>query len=225
MALRSDRQDTHILLVIGRKSMLDHPGMRYFAFVDGIAECAKVLLSKLSTHHYETKTRGERELPSIRCLGEGKYLLIEHEKHSHLFYQLVKPAIGDVQEEFSIKERDDFIINVKNPLKPYEGRELTSKQKAEYPQELQNTFNDYRFIPLKTPEFLECKGAEILLISKNNSTENTQKENALNKCIKSICRKDILNKFEEMGSYESIIPILEKNGANSYIFLFSKFKC
>lgn len=68
-----------ILLIIGKKYMPEKRGQPFFAFVDHVTENLDDLRAALNKHQYGASNRGERELPSARCIGEGKYLIAGHE--------------------------------------------------------------------------------------------------------------------------------------------------
>lgn len=211
LVLKALNKIDYTLLIIGHKKMPETTP--YFAFVDFVSNNRDALLNTLEKQTYETKTRGEREAPAVRCLGEGKYLLIEHEQHTHFTYVLQKPnRLGEVQKDFNLKESDDFLVSVKNPQipsPPHTG--LSEAQKANYPQALQNKFQDKHFIPLSPPEFLYYPGAEILFIGKTKTTGVLKKIPALENCLESIPNETFLGEFTQMAPPESMEPLLSQH--------------
>lgn len=197
MIVKPDDSHHYTVFVIGHKKLPQNSP--YFCFVDYTAENMHELVDILKEQHYSTSTRGERTVSSARCLGQGKYLLVKHEEHTHLCYQLSIPSkINDIQKRFNLKKYADYLISVKNPNKSDAyGVGLSSNQKANYPPELQNLFGDYRFIPLHTPDFINYKGTELLLIGKGK-TDIEERYPELKRCLKMIPTDNLLNHFKEM---------------------------
>src|SRR3954454_9725447 len=105
----------YYLLIIGKKHLPTEKKESYFAFVEAIKKDKNDLLQSLKEKTYQTGTRGERILPSSRCLGIGKFLLVEHHNHTHFIYHLVMPTtIKSIQAEFNLQKEDDYLISVKN---------------------------------------------------------------------------------------------------------------
>jgi hypothetical protein len=157
------------------------------------------------------KTRGDQILPFCYCLGEGKYLLIAHENHTHFVYQLVHlTQIKKSQEEFHIQKEDDYSVSVKNPRIGFErGVGLDERQKANYPVNLQKNFSSgCRFIPLSPADFINYEGAKLLLIPKTKESF-THAEKGMMACLNEIYFDDLLNEFARTISPEDIAPIEE----------------
>jgi hypothetical protein len=165
----------HRLIVIGRKKLpeADKSGERYWGFVDEILRTDKQLKEQFAAESYETETRGDRLLPSMRPAGMGEYQLLRHGDHTHLVYELMLPERrSDVQNELNIARAATYIISVKNPnASTPRGVGLEADQKAELPKNLQEQFKGRRFINADPPELLDHEGVEILLIS---TDENLQ---------------------------------------------------
>src|ERR1044071_4120347 len=68
----------YYLIMIGKKHFPSEKESVYFAFLEAIKENQNDLLQSLKEKSYSTSTRGERILPTARCLGAGKFLLVEH---------------------------------------------------------------------------------------------------------------------------------------------------
>ncbi len=170
IVLKPEMEEHFIFIVVGRKKLPEY--QPYFGFVEKIAANLDQAMTFLSEEHYVTLTKGEREVSAARYIGMGKYLFIGHEQHTHLIYELSKPSkLSEIQKEFHLKKRGDYLITVKNPLQPSpHGVGLASKQKAQYPEKLQHLFQDYRFISLTSMDFLKYEGTELLLIGKASSS-------------------------------------------------------
>lgn len=163
-------EDKYRLVVIGRKKLPDPTqtgGQRYWAFVDNVTSDAGDIRQALSGWRRQTKTRGEREQPSSRPAGEGRYRILSHGDHTHLVYRLELPRRpGEVQEELEIEEEASYILTVKNPERPSPRQAgLSPEQKASYPKELQEKFRGRRFIPADPPALLDREGAELVLVA------------------------------------------------------------
>ncbi|GAB4165860.1 MAG: hypothetical protein Tsb006_5370 [Rickettsiaceae bacterium] len=202
----------HILLVIGKKALPAGENKEtYFAFVEMVTHDVSALAEGFQAHIYHTSSLGKRKLPAVRGLAEGKYLLIKHkEKHVHLYYALRVPHnLADVHKSFGLKENDDFLVSVKNPRQPspYYAT-LSPQQKAEYPERLTKKFQDYRFIPLDPPEFLEYAGSELLLIG--TTTNIIDKNRELIQATKTITTETIKLYLRDIPDDISLTPIIEK---------------
>ncbi|MFN7038856.1 MAG: hypothetical protein ACK4OM_04745 [Alphaproteobacteria bacterium] len=199
----------YILIIIGKKFLPDSDET-FFGFIDSISKSQDEVMDILSEYDYSTKTRGDRELPPARCLGEGKYLIVHHDNHAHLVYQLTEPSkIGEVQKDFNLKIEDSFIISVKNPTKHSPiNQGLPDEEKAHFPKTLQSKFHDHRFASLESINFLDYKGAELLFIArgkKDLEKYHSQIEQSLSK----ITQEDILQKYKEKDESELINPALK----------------
>src|SRR5436305_6683603 len=136
--LQPQNQNKYQLLIVGKKQLPPAAKDSYFLFLEAIKNNKEDLLSVLNKKHYLTKTRGERILPTSRCLGVGKFLLVSHHNHTHFIYQLTNPSqIKEIQQEFNLKKEDDYLISIKNPQTttlPRKG--LAEQQKAKFPPAL-----------------------------------------------------------------------------------------
>ncbi|CAF0790826.1 unnamed protein product [Didymodactylos carnosus] len=80
--------------------------------------------------------------------------------------------MSEVQKAFNIQKEDSFIVTVKNPHKKQtQGVGLPSKDKVEYPEEIQEIFDDHAWIPVE-PELLEFEGTEMIWIPSGHDIEH-----------------------------------------------------
>ncbi len=164
------------IIAIGRKGMpgVGRPGReRYWGWVAKVAGTPADVEVELRGYRYATKTRGERQQPSARPAGEGRYAIARHGDHAHFAYGLVHPAEpGDVQRELGIAPSASFIAVVKNPEAapvPSAGG-LAPEAEPAYPDPLQERFRNRRWTELQ-PGYLDREGAEIVLIGAGDDPE------------------------------------------------------
>ena len=196
IVLKPEKIKRFIFIIIGRKKLPE--GDPYFGFVEKIAKNMDQVMDFISEEHHVTSTKRERDVQAAQCIGMGKYLLINHDQHTHLIYELSKPfKLGKAQEEFHLKRRGNYLVTVKNPQQPSpHGVGLSRKQKAEYPDKLQSLLGDYRFIPLNPVDFLNYEGTELLLIG-NASSNLEKKDRELARCLKEIEKEDAFEYFKK----------------------------
>lgn len=208
LVLHPHLREKYYLLIIGKKHLPTISKGSCFGFVEAIKKEKNDLLQSLSEKHYSTATRGERKLPTSRCLGIGKFLLIEHNNHTHFIYQLTSPKfIKPIQKEFNLQKEDDYLISVKNPQASTPvGAELSEKQKANYPQNLQEKFVEYRFIPLASLEFLDYEGTELLPIPKRRGSLVAEAKEA-EQCLEKVSFEGLLEEFAKIVSPEAVALI------------------
>ena len=208
--LQPQNQNKYQLLVVGKKQLPPTKKNNYFLFLEAIKNDKEELLSALGEKHYSTKTKGERTLPVSHCLGAGKYLLVNHNNHTHFTYQLTNPSqIKETQKEFNLQKEDDYLISIKNPqASTPQGVGLAKEKKVKFPPSLQTKFANYSFIPLITSEFLDYEGVELLLIAKGK--ENlTSRESTLESCLEKIHLDNLLEEFSKISPPEALSPIKE----------------
>lgn len=173
LLLHPENSRNHRLIIIGKKRLpeANKAGQRFWGFVDGVLQTDQQLKEQFAAESYETKTRGDRLLPSMRPAGVGEYQLLRHGNHTHLAYELALPERrSEVQQELHIERAATYIISVKNPnASTPRGAGLESEQKAELPKKLQDLFEGRRFINADPPELLDHEGVELLLISTDES--------------------------------------------------------
>ncbi|KAG2187568.1 hypothetical protein INT44_005257 [Umbelopsis vinacea] len=166
------------LIILGRKKLPevdDHA--RYWGFVAAADDDVSQLTSAFKESTYETKTRGTRKVHAARPAAEGVYMITAHNGHSHLAYITTAPREpGKVQEAFNIDKESSLIISIKasNPkTSNADGAGLRGRQKATYPDDLQECFSDQRFIAMENTKFLNYTNSELLLIG---ATDNLIQE-------------------------------------------------
>jgi hypothetical protein len=167
VVLRPWRDQLLRLLVVGRKRLpevAEHE--RSWWFVDRVVRRPEDLHEALDQRTYRTRTRGERVQPPARQAGEGAYVIARHNDHTHLAYQLERPARpGEAQRDLNLEPQASYIVSVKNPHAPAPpGIGRPPAREAELPPELMERFQVRRFIPLDPPDVLNYPGTEILLI-------------------------------------------------------------
>lgn len=165
-------RESYRVIVVPQKKLPDEAAERkYFAFVDEVVDDPVKLRKTIQGETYQTKTRGERTQAAYRPIGEGVYVISKHDDHTHLTYSLELPEKpSQVQEELGLEEEDTLIISVKNPqVDSPPGTGLDSSQAAKYPRELQEMFEERRFMALEDPEFLEFEGTQLLLVAVDKS--------------------------------------------------------
>mgnify|MGYP001088956072 CR=1 FL=1 len=178
MVLHPEGEEKYRLSIIGRKKLPDPSASgksRYWGFVDLVRKDPKKLRDELGRDRYHTKTRGEREVPEARPLGEGIYRISRHDGHTHLLYALELPKQpGEAQQEFQLEEEASYIISVKNPEKPTPRQAgLSEARDAEYPKKLQKKFRDRRFADADPPEFMDHEGTQFIMVA---ASEDIQEE-------------------------------------------------
>lgn len=166
------------LIVIGQKQLPDvqNGTQKNWGFVEAIAQDPKELEPGLRRQTYQTKTRGEQVQPAARPIGEGVYDLVRHGDHTHLVYALELPDQGGpVQQALNIEPEGSYILSIKNPEKPSPAQAGLGEEpgSADFPQHLQQQFQDRRFIAADPPDFLNYPGVELLLIG---ATEDVSEE-------------------------------------------------
>jgi hypothetical protein len=169
MILSPHGKRSHRLIVIGGKRLpaLSGSGDRKtWGFVDKVADRAEDVEDELDPRTYLTQTRGERHVAPARPAGEGVYALVRHGEHTHLAYVLELPAKpGDVQQALNIAPEGSYIVAVKNPEAPSpQDAGLDETRRARFPKPLAERFRGRRFIAVDPPDFLDHKGAEIVLV-------------------------------------------------------------
>jgi hypothetical protein len=145
-----DQSSKTRLIKIGKKKLPATGQDRFWAFIEKADDDLEKVGENLEAQTYETATVGTRTVKADRIVGKGKYIMAKHdERRTILGYVLESPiSIGDVQNAFSITKEASFSVAVKNPKKkssPAAG--LTQSQKAEFPEEIQQKFGSYQWLP------------------------------------------------------------------------------
>ncbi|KAL8139199.1 hypothetical protein V2J09_005200 [Rumex salicifolius] len=193
---RSVQKETLMrLIVMGRKSLppSSKKGRPHWGFVELVTTNVQDLKSALQPEEYETSTRGHRQKPAARAMGEGVYRIVTHisgstkntQMHTHLIYKLRLPVPTPHQHEhdehtnsntpqhvLNVKPEASFLLQIKNPTAGGGFRGVQSKRKATFPATLQGRFGNKRYAPAHPPDFLNYEGCELLLISASGDISN-----------------------------------------------------
>jgi hypothetical protein len=155
------------LLVIGKKSLPEireteaRSSERYWARIGGVFDDPTQLTKELLSKEF-------REGDMARPAGEGKYAIVDHNKHTELAYVLELPKeTGEAQKELGIEKEASYIITVINPKIPKREDNLPSTEDApKYPDSVLNDFSNYEnFMPLsRNLKFIDYQNAQIILI-------------------------------------------------------------
>ncbi|KAF0925116.1 hypothetical protein E2562_015399 [Oryza meyeriana var. granulata] len=185
------------LIVMGKKSLPD-PAKRsqpYWGYVELVTTNVNHIKDALKEEEYSTATRGTRQRPAARALGEGVYRILKHDSgrrvHTHLIYKLELPSpahrrddAGEPQEAMNVELEASYLIQIKNPEQPPPSggrrggggdggfRGLQSKRRAAFPAHLQGRFgSSNRYAPADPPDLLNYEGCEFLLIAASDDVE------------------------------------------------------
>ena len=155
------------LVVVGRKRLPDpERHERAWALVAEVARVPEELRDDVGPRVYQAKTRGVRVQPGARPVGEGRYVLADHDGHSHFAYALeLPPDPGEAQRVFGIEREASYIVAVRNadaPAPP--GAGLPRSRRADLPPELRKRFGDRRWLFVDDPALLDHAGVELALI-------------------------------------------------------------
>ncbi|HEX2957518.1 MAG TPA: hypothetical protein VHO70_11845 [Chitinispirillaceae bacterium] len=177
MIVHPDNKNYYRVVVIGKKKLPSPEKSghkRYWGFISLVTEKLEKLHDEIGPQEYETRTRGERHIPSARPFGEGVYRFVQHGSHTHFAYVLELPREpAAVQEKFNVEDEASFIITIKNPQKPSPpGMSRSQPEQPEYPSELERAFENKRFSELKPVELLDYTGTEFILIASSEDIRN-----------------------------------------------------
>jgi hypothetical protein len=173
MVMHPKGQARFRIAVLGRKRLPevgDHE--RIWGFIDRVVESGSAIEGEFREHHYATKTRGKRTLPSVHSAGEGVCALVRRGRNLRLTYELELPyRRGDVHKELNIEAQAAYILSIKNPGMPLSaGSGLPIQGEADYPKPLANEFRDRRFAS-EDPHLLDYAGAEFILVGARTDPE------------------------------------------------------
>lgn len=174
VVLDPDARERDRLLVVGRKRLPDPSRHeRAWALVAEVTERPEELLEDLEPREYETRTRGLRRRPEARPVGEGRYVLADHDGHSHLAYGLeLPPEPGPAQRLFNIDRQASFIVAVRNPEAPAPaGTGLPPGRRAALPPDVVERFRGRRWLAVDDPALLDHNGVELVLIGAGEDVE------------------------------------------------------
>jgi hypothetical protein len=134
----------------------------------------------------------------MRLVARGGYAIVNAEaktpsqRETHLGYHVSHPPpteLGDVQISLGIFSASSFVVQVKNPLAPANNPQQAHNKPAEYPEWItrdifgkSNLKNQgrgresygLRFASCETPELLDYKGAQLLLIAAREGEEGLE---------------------------------------------------
>ncbi len=216
LVLEPHGKQSYRLIVMGQKQLPDveKKQTQAWGFVESVKDNAPELEKSLRAKTYSTKTRGDREQPTTRSAGEGVYELVNHNQHTHLVYALELPENpGEAQQDLHIAPEASYVLSIKNPAKGSPANTgLSQKQKADFPEKLQNQFRDRRFAAANPPEFLDYTGAELIL---TGASDDISQELGieLNPQQETEATAEILNNLRMRKTRHPIKPLLEGDWA------------
>ncbi|KAG5288694.1 hypothetical protein I7I50_02041 [Histoplasma capsulatum G186AR] len=151
------------LLVLPKKVLPKSSRDRFMGFVEKAHTTMKTIKDSFLASERQTATRGTAYTPAATPIAEGVYAIASKGRSSHLAYYLTIPSeLGEVQKNIGLRRHGSFIASVKNP--EYVGPETARLPHGpEFPQKVQDEFNDLRWVPLQ-PTFLDYPNAQFLLI-------------------------------------------------------------
>lgn len=111
---------TSRLLALPKKELPQSTSDRFMAFVDEAdMPYSKLVEGFLAPGKHETKTAGERHVPSATPVGEGVYAITSTGNESHLAYISSLPQSKDnLHKTLGFHEKGSFLISTKNPKRP-----------------------------------------------------------------------------------------------------------
>jgi hypothetical protein len=201
------------LFIIGKKSLPEirkseaRSSERFWARVGGIFERPEDLTKELLSDEF-------RKGDLARPVGEGKYAIVKHEDHSELAYILELPKEpGEAQKELGIEKEASYIVTVINPIKPVPEGYPSANQPPQYPESIQQEFNDNEnFIPLtKNLELINYQNAQIILIGAREGKDVIKKEIGIDMVeeLETSRSPDIFSKLKVRKDQIPVRPILE----------------
>jgi hypothetical protein len=174
VVLDPDARGRDRLLIVGRKRLPDPSRHeRAWAIVAKVTEHPDELAEDLRPREYETRTRGRRRQQEARPVGEGRYVLADHDGHAHLAYGLERPPEpGAAQRLFNVERQASFIVAVRNPEAPAPaGAGLPRGRRAALPAEVLERFRGRRWLAIDDPALLDQEGVELVLIGAGEDVE------------------------------------------------------
>lgn len=146
------------------------PEERDWAFVEDVSQDPKAVLDALEKEVPAPQVPpGERVRPWARAAGQGRYVIVRHEGHTHLAYWLGEPRkVGEVQKELQIEPEASYVVSVKEPYAP---SEIELEQKPDYPESLRRKFDGLGWVPIDPTSFLDYQYTQILLVGARRDVE------------------------------------------------------
>ncbi len=173
--LRPERTRRYRRIIVGRKRLPEpRQHEREWAFVADVTDDPGELRDELLRQTYETRTRGLRMEPEARPVGEGRYVIVDHDGHAHLAYVLELPRHpGPAQDMFRVRPEASYVIAVRNPrAEAPPGMGLPPHERAQFPPELLERFGTRRFINVDDSRLLDFEGAELVIIGASEDVES-----------------------------------------------------
>jgi hypothetical protein len=172
--LDPDELDWDRMVVVGRKRLPDaERHERAWALVAEVEGSPEEVRDDLEPRVYRTKTRGVRVRPRARPVGEGRYLLADHEGHTHLAYRLeLPPEPLEAQRLFGIDRQASYIVAVRNPEVPAPpSAGLPRVRPVGLPPELLRRFGARRWLAVEDRALLDHPGVQLVLIGADDAAE------------------------------------------------------
>lgn len=172
--LDPDELDWDRMVVVGRKRLPDaERHERAWALVAKVEGSPEEVRDDLEPRVYRTKTRGLRVRRRARPVGEGRYLLADHEGHTHLAYGLeLPPEPLAAQRLFGIDRQASYIVAVRNPEMPAPpSAGLPASGPVELPPELRRRFGARRWLAVEDRALLDHPGVQLVLIGADDAAE------------------------------------------------------
>lgn len=167
MALVPDDTSRARLCIVGRKKLPDivpgksDPTERNWLMVSDV-DTPKSIGRALHPVRYETKTRGEREVPQAVPAGSGRYAIVSRDNATQLAYRLSVPETpGEAQKELCIRTQARYVLSVRNPALDVPG---FPDAEPDYPDALTKMFADERWIDISDPRLLDYEKAQLVMI-------------------------------------------------------------
>lgn len=167
MALVPDGTPRARLCIVGRKKLPDivhggsDPTERNWLMVSDVGTPENIGLN-LHPVRYETKTRGEREVPQAVPAGSGRYAIVSHDDVTQLAYRLSVPeTLGEAQKDLCIRTQARYVLSVRNPSLDIPG---FPNAEPDYPDALTEMFADERWIDVSDPRLMDYENAQLVMI-------------------------------------------------------------
>ena len=173
--LDRDGMGAERMVIVGRKRLPDLDSHeRAWSLVTEVADRPEKLRDRVRSRVYQTKTRGLRVEPAAQPVGEGRYLLADHDGHSHFAYELeLPPEPGEVQQMFGVHRDASFVIALRNPDAPAPpGTGLPRSRRAYLPPEVKERFRGRRWLAIDDASLLDYSGVELVLIGARRDAED-----------------------------------------------------
>ncbi|KJA23520.1 hypothetical protein HYPSUDRAFT_66210 [Hypholoma sublateritium FD-334 SS-4] len=205
------------LITVGKKQLPDPEETETFwATVTAMGDDLDALEAGVGAKSYETKMRG------YAIINADTDTPLQREMH--LGYHVLHPnphEMGSVQSEFGIYSASSFVLQIRNPLTPATGPMQAHAKLVQYPDSLmREVFGagvgnggakkgrepyGLRFASCETPELLDYKDAQLLLIAARDGKEGL--EISLGKG-----RGKGLGKLEECEGHGPLRKVFDKLG-------------